>query len=200
LGVLIEKTMHSPKIILASSSPYRKELLNRLHIPFDCISPDIDETPHENETPNALSARLANEKAAKIAPDYPDAIVIGSDQVAMCHGEPLGKPYTRDNAIKQLCDFSKQTVTFHTALCVMRGSTVHTHVSEYGVQFRDLSLEEIERYVDIEQPLNCAGSFKTEGLGISLFEKQFGDDPTSLIGLPLIKTSEYLRAFNLQVP
>lgn len=187
-------------LILASSSPYRRELLQRLKLEFSCISPNIDESRQENEPADKLALRLAQEKALVIAQNHPDSIVIGSDQVAEVDGTILGKPGSVAKAIEQLMLSSGKTTTFHTGVCIIgQGKTLATSIP-YHVDFRAFDQEAATRYIELEQPLDCSGSFKCEGLGISLFKRQYGDDPTSLIGLPLIKTCEYLRELGLQLP
>ncbi len=183
------------KIILASSSPYRRQLLARLNIPFACISPDIDETPQSGETPEELAYRLSLQKARAIHCNHPDALIIASDQVAVLNGQPLGKPGTRERAINQLQAASGQRVTFVTGLCLIAPdqSAPRTTTIPYHVHFRDLNRTEIECYIDADQPLDCAGSFKWESLGITLFARMEGDDPTALEGLPLITLSQWLR-------
>jgi septum formation protein len=189
------------RLLLASTSPYRRELLSRLCIPFDVVRPEVDETPHSGESPLALAQRLAAAKAAAIATREGDAWVIGSDQVAELDGMPLGKPGGRDRALAQLAAMSARSVAFRTALCVMhrdlgRFDAVDTTV----VRFRSLAMDEIARYVDAEQPFDCAGSFKSEGLGISLFEAIDTSDPTALVGLPLIATARLLREAGFALP
>jgi septum formation protein len=189
------------RLLLASTSPYRRELLSRLCIPFDVVRPEVDETPHSGESPLALAQRLAAAKAAAIATREGDAWVIGSDQVAELDGMPLGKPGGRDRALAQLAAMSGRSVAFRTALCVMhrdlgRFDAVDTTV----VRFRSLAMDEIARYVDAEQPFDCAGSFKSEGLGISLFEAIDTSDPTALVGLPLIATARLLREAGFALP
>lgn len=186
-------------LVLGSTSPFRKSILEKLNLPFECAKPNIDETPLENETPQALVKRLAIEKAKAVAPSFPDALIIGSDQVAMCDGEILGKPHTFDNGVKQLTKFSNQSVTFYTGLCVYDSTndSVKALVELFVVHFNELSLSEIESYLKAEQPYNCAGSFKSEGLGICLFKKLEGDDPNTLIGLPLIKLVALLKQHGL---
>ncbi|QOL24800.1 septum formation inhibitor Maf [Thalassotalea sp. LPB0316] len=188
-------------LVLGSTSPFRKSLLEKLNVPFKCAKPDIDETPLENETSIALVERLAIEKAKAVADDFPNALIIGSDQVALHQGDILGKPHTRENAIEQLMRFSGDKVVFHTGLCVFDSGTKQSYslVEPFEVYFRELTRKEIEAYVDAEQPLKCAGSFKSEGLGITLFEKLVGDDPNSLIGLPLIKLHVLLKEAGLDV-
>ncbi|WP_448213012.1 Maf family protein [Colwellia sp. MEBiC06753] len=189
------------KLVLASTSPYRKSLLEKFNLAFDCAKPDIDETPLANESAPELVKRLAFEKAHYVARSTPNTLVIGSDQVAVHQGKILGKPHTVENAVKQLKAFSGQQVDFLTGLCVF-DSTNNTHqtiVEPFSVHFKPLTDKAIEQYVTAEMPLNCAGSFKCEGLGICLFEKLDGDDPNSLIGLPLIQLANLLSAFGLDV-
>ncbi|MEW6991766.1 nucleoside triphosphate pyrophosphatase [Colwelliaceae bacterium 6441] len=193
--------MNAQSIVLASTSPFRKSLLEKLNIPFDCAKPNIDETPIKDETPQILVERLAIEKAKAVARDYPKHLIIGSDQVAVCDGEILGKPHTFDNAVKQLTKFSGQCVTFYTGLCVYNSEDKSSKslVEPFNVHFNELSQAEIINYINAEQPLNCAGSFKSEGLGICLFKKLEGDDPNSLIGLPLIKLISLLKHYQVNV-
>lgn len=193
--------MPQPHIILASSSPYRKELLSRILNEFDAISPDIDETPFPDEEPIELVARLAQQKALAIAINHPEALVIGSDQVCVLNNQILGKPRTMDKAIEQLKACSGQTVTFYTSLCVTRANETvqNTTVVATKVQFRQLTETEIVRYLEKEQPFDCAGSFKCEGLGIVLFEAIESKDPTALIGLPLIALATKLRELGVQL-
>lgn len=186
------------KIILASSSPYRRALLGRLGLPFECVSPDIDETPIDHETPRACAIRLAQEKAAVIARQFPDAIVIGSDQVASCNGHRLDKPGTKEHAFEQLQLQRGRESEFHTAVCVMTdgGKKVTSDVVVITVAFHDeqrLSDAHLRRYIDLEMPLDCAGAAKSEGLGITLMASLTGPDPTALIGLPLIALTRLLR-------
>lgn len=182
-------------LILGSTSRYRKELLTRLRIPFETASPDVDETPHSNESPKDLALRLALAKARAVALKYPEAVVIGSDQVADLEGTPLGKPGNHANAILQLQRMRGKTVIFQTALSVVCIATgfERTDLAEVKVKFRDLSDAEIETYLRAEEPYDCAGSAKSEGLGIALLDAIDNDDPTALIGLPLIKTCQMLR-------
>ena len=182
-------------LILGSTSRYRKELLTRLRIPFETASPDVDETPHSNESPKDLALRLALAKARAVALKYPEAVVIGSDQVADLEGTPLGKPGNHANAILQLQRMRGKTVIFQTALSVVCIATGYerTDLAEVKVKFRDLSDAEIETYLRAEEPYDCAGSAKSEGLGIALLDEIVNDDPTALIGLPLIKTCQMLR-------
>ena len=190
------------KLVLASTSAYRKMLLERLHLPFDTDRPETDETPLPGEAPAATAERLAAEKARAVAGRWPDALVIGSDQVAHLGDEVFGKPGTEARAIAQLQRMRGQTVVFHTALAVLNTRTGHLQVEGIPTQvrFRNLSDDEIRRYVAKEQPLDCAGSAKSEGLGIALLEALSGDDPTALIGLPLIALSRMLRAEGLELP
>jgi septum formation protein len=190
------------RLILASSSPFRKELLERLHIDFECISPEIDESSLENEQPGAYVQRLAIEKATEISSAHKDCLIIGSDQCCVNNNIILGKPKNRDNAIEQLSTASGKSIEFLTGVSIQHpASGWHREwMDTFTVKFRHLSLVEIERYLDIEQPFNCAGSFKSEKLGVSLCQSMHGDDPTALIGLPLIKVAQCLREFGLQVP
>lgn len=182
-------------LILASSSPYRQELLARLKIPFICKSPEIDESPLVGEEATALVLRLAEKKARKIAESSPVAIIIGSDQVASLNKHILNKPGDHSQARQQLAQLSGEDVVFYTGLCVINTSTgsIQTGCIPFAVKFRALTAEEIERYLTLEKPYNCAGSFKSEGLGITLLERMTGDDPTALVGLPLIHLSNMLR-------
>jgi septum formation protein len=194
--------MNTPNhIILSSSSPYRKELLSRILDDFEALSPDIDETPFPDEEPIELVARLAQQKALAIAVNHPDALVIGSDQVCVLNNQILGKPGTMDKAIEQLKACSGHTVTFYTSLCVTNANQTaqNTTVVATKVQFRQLSEKEIINYLEKEQPLDCAGSFKCEGLGIVLFEAIESKDPTALIGLPLIALATQLRELGVQL-
>ncbi len=183
------------QLILASTSPYRRELLTRLKIPFEICSPDVDETHLTGETPEQTAFRLAIAKAKAPAKNFPDALIIGSDQVATLDGLQLGKPHTHDNAVRQLTLMRGRSVVFHTALCLYNSRTGNTQakVVPFTVHFRNLSGAQIERYLAKEQPYNCAGSAKSEGLGIALIEKMSGDDPNALIGLPLIALIEMLE-------
>ena len=188
-------------LILGSTSRYRKELLTRLRIPFETASPDVDETPHSNESPKDLALRLALAKARAVALKYPEAVVIGSDQVADLEGTPLGKPGNHANAILQLQRMRGKTVIFQTALSVVCIATGYerTDLAEVKVKFRDLSDAEIETYLRAEEPYDCAGSAKSEGLGIALLDAIVNDDPTALIGLPLIKTCQMLREAGMKL-
>ncbi|MEC8886335.1 MAG: nucleoside triphosphate pyrophosphatase [Pseudomonadota bacterium] len=193
------------QIILASSSETRKALLDRLQLDYLAISPDIDESAKPNENAEQLAQRLSFEKALKIANDYPDAIVIGSDQVAYLAESPqqfIGKPYTEQGAIAQLQQQSGKIINFATGLSVqcLNQQFEQTCVVPFQAKFRDLSDDETRRYVTIDQPLHCAGSFKGESLGISLFEWLKGDDYTALMGLPMIQLCSVLRQLNIQIP
>lgn len=189
-------TATRPRLILGSTSRYRRELLTRLRLPFEVVAPDVDETPRPNETPAALAGRLALAKARAVSALHPDAVVIGSDQVADLQGRPLGKPGTHERATLQLREMRGQTVLFQTAVSVIHPamSFQETALVTVQVRFRMLDDAEIEAYLRAEQPYDCAGSAKSEGLGIVLLESITNDDPTALIGLPLIQTSRLLRA------
>ena len=182
-------------LILASSSEYRRQLLQKLQIPFTSISPKIDETPLAGEKPHETAIRLAQAKAKKIGIEYSHALVIGCDQVATLDGEQLGKPGNHNNATKQLQLMSGREVTFHSALCLYNAATgnMQALVVPYMVRFRQLTDEQIENYLTKEQPYHCAGSAKSEGLGIALMERMIGEDPNALIGLPLIKLITMLQ-------
>ncbi|ENX03366.1 septum formation protein Maf [Acinetobacter modestus] len=197
--------MNQFELILASSSQTRKDLMDRLRLDYRCISPDIDESAMGELHADDLAKRLAFQKARVIAEQNPNAIVIGSDQVAWREHAPydfIGKPLSVENAIQQLQENSGKIVFFSTALSVqhLQSGFETTLVEHYQVKFRQLTLTEIERYIEIDQPLHCAGSFKCESLGISLFEKMVGDDQTTLMGLPMIQLCKILRAFELKVP
>ncbi|MDT8310892.1 MAG: nucleoside triphosphate pyrophosphatase [Methylophaga sp.] len=188
-------------LILGSSSPYRSELLTKLQLPFTTASPSIDESPLIGESPAQLVLRLAENKARKVAESNLSALVIGADQVAVLDGEVLGKPGTIDNAVRQLQAASGKTVTFLTGLALYNAAIqqMQSVVEPFEVSFRHLSAAQIRRYVAMEQPLDCAGSFKSEGLGISLFNELRGSDPNSLIGLPLIRLIDMLAAQGVNV-
>jgi septum formation protein len=185
----------SRPLVLGSTSRYRRELLERLRIPFAVSAPDVDETPQPGEAPKALAQRLALAKARAVAALHPEAVVIGSDQVADLAGQPLGKPGEHARAVAQLRQMRGQTVIFQTALAVvcLASGFEQVDLAEVRVVFRDLSDDEIEAYLQAEQPYDCAGSAKSEGLGIALLESIDNDDPTALIGLPLIRTARLLR-------
>lgn len=183
------------KLVLASSSPFRKALLEKLQLPFETDSPEVDETPVENESIEAMVCRLAELKARALAAKYPDALIIGSDQSAALHGNALNKPGSYEVAFEQLRAASGQSVTFYTGLCLLNSKSgqAETLCEPFIVKFRDLSDSEIENYLKQEEPYNCAGSFKSEALGISLFESLNGKDPNTLIGLPLIELCRMLK-------
>ncbi|HEX5738475.1 MAG TPA: Maf family nucleotide pyrophosphatase [Hydrogenophaga sp.] len=188
-------------LVLGSTSRYRRELLSRLQIPFEVEAPNVDETPLPGESPVDLALRLALAKARDVALRHPHAIVIGSDQVADLDGTPLGKPITHEKATEQLRRMRGKTVVFQTALAVVCLDTgfEQSELAQVNVRFRDLSDEEIERYLRAEQPYDCAGSAKSEGLGIALLERIDNDDPTALIGLPLIRACQLIRAAGRQI-
>jgi septum formation protein len=188
------------KLILASTSVYRRELLERLRIPFEVISPKVDETPLPNESTLDLALRLAKAKAAAVAKDHPEAWVIGSDQVADLCGAAIGKPGNFERAMAQLQLMRGATVTFQTALCLMKGDVQTTLCVPTEVSFRKLPDNVLESYLLAEEPYDCAGSAKSEGLGISLLEAIRSDDPTALIGLPLIALSGLLRDAGFAIP
>jgi septum formation protein len=198
----IENPTLARPLVLGSTSRYRRELLQRLRLPFEVLAPDVDETPLPHETSAALAQRLALAKARAVAAQRPEAIVIGSDQVADLNGQPLGKPGTHERAVAQLRQMSGQTVLFQTALAVVCHATGFERVdlAVVRVVFRALSDAEIERYLRAEEPYDCAGSAKSEGLGIALLDHIDNDDPTALIGLPLIRTARLLREAGLPLP
>lgn len=184
-----------PRLILASTSPWRRAQLEKLTIPFECAAPEVDETPIQGEAPRQLVLRLAQAKAQSLAHRYPAHLIIGSDQICVLDGEITGKPLTEENARQQLLKARGNIVTFYTGLALYNSATGHlqTEVEPFDVHFRHLSETEIEDYVRKERPLHCAGSFKSEGLGIALFERLEGRDPNTLIGLPLIALCQMLR-------
>jgi septum formation protein len=188
-------------LILGSTSRYRRELMERLRIPFDVAAPEVDETPAPGELPHAIALRLALAKARAVAARFPQAVVIGSDQVADLHGEPLGKPGSHERATDQLRRMRGQTVVFQTALSVVCLDTgfAQSDLAAVSVKFRNLSDAEIENYLRAEQPYDCAGSAKSEGLGIALLDSIDNDDPSALVGLPLIRTCRMIRAAGIQV-
>ncbi len=190
------------RLILASTSTFRRELLARLQLPFETAAPETDETALPDEIPAITAERLALAKAQAVAARNPDALIIGSDQVAYCGSRIFGKPETRENATKQLQSMRGKEVIFHTGLCLLNAATGRTQVSGVptAVRFRNLTDSEIERYLDRENALNCAGSAKSEGLGIALMEYMQGDDPNALIGLPLIALCRMLRAEGIELP
>ncbi len=193
-----------PKIILASSSPFRKDLLKKLCIPFETSNPDINEAPLEGESVLKMIARLSLEKALAIAKHHPNSIIIASDQSAILNQEPLGKPHNYQNAVKQLSDCSGQCIEFYTGLAVLdtRANNTHIYQSQEStlVYFRELSSETIHNYLTIEEPYQCAGSFKSEGLGITLFSKIKTNDPNALVGLPLIELTSIFAEIGIQLP
>ncbi|WNY87749.1 nucleoside triphosphate pyrophosphatase [Leclercia adecarboxylata] len=184
-----------PNLILASTSPYRRVLLEKLGVPFECAAPNVDESPQPGESPRHLVVRLAQEKAKSLAAQFPDHLIIGSDQVCVLDGAITGKPHTEENARQQLLKARGNIVTFYTGLALHNSSTGHlqTECEPFDVHFRHLSEQEIDDYVRKERPLNCAGSFKSEGLGIALFDRLDGRDPNTLVGLPLIALCQMLR-------
>ena len=193
--------IHNRSLILGSTSIYRRELLSRLHIPFEVAAPDVDETPSPGEAPSVLAERLALAKANAVAAKFPNAVVIGSDQVADLNGQSLGKPGTHDKAVTQLRLMRGQTVVFQTAVAVVCLATGFEQYSlaAVRVKFRDLTDYEIENYLQLEKPYDCAGSAKSEGLGIALLDAIDSDDPTALIGLPLIRTCQMIRAAGIEL-
>ena len=194
-------TTRSLPVVLASTSPFRKELLQRLGITFTTAAPDADEAPLAGETPEALVSRLAEAKARAVGQSCA-GLIIGSDQVATTGSNILGKPGTHTRAAEQLRGLSGRLVTFHTGLCLLDSSsdTAQVDVIPFRVQFRQLGEGQIERYLQADQPYNCAGSFKSEGLGITLFEHMDGNDPTALIGLPLIRLTSMLASAGVVLP
>jgi septum formation protein len=191
----------SRSLVLGSTSRYRRELLARLNVPFEVAAPEVDETPIPGEAPVVLAQRLALAKAQAVAAKFPQAVVIGSDQVADLHGQPLGKPGTHERAVQQLRQMRGQTVIFQTALAVVCLETgcVQQDIAQVRVVFRELTDDEIENYLRAEQPYDCAGSAKSEGLGIALLERIDSDDPTALIGLPLIRTARMISAAGVKL-
>ena len=182
-------------LVLASSSPYRRELLSRFKLPFDVFNPDIDESPRTAEKAKEISVRLAREKAFKVASHYSSSLIIGSDQTAECQNKIIEKPNTHTNAVKQLQFLSGQVVTFYTSLCLLNTQTkkLQECVVDFEVKYKKLNAEIIESYLLKEQPYNCVGSIKSEGLGITLLDYIKGVDPTAFVGLPLIELSNMLR-------
>ena len=194
-------SLESRPLVLGSSSVYRRELLSRLNLPFRVALPDVDETPRPGESPKALALRLAMEKAHSVAAQFPHAVVIGSDQVAELDGEPLGKPGTHERAVAQLRLMRGRTVVFQTAVAVVCEASgfEQLDLAPVSVRFRQLNDAEIEAYLRREQPYDCAGSARSEGLGIALLDAIDSDDPTALVGLPLIRTCRMLRAAGVKV-
>lgn len=202
-GGLVKKSLaKTPALVLGSTSPYRAALLEKLGLDFSAAAPDVDEQALPGEAPESLVARLAEAKARSVAERHRDALVIGSDQVACIGPRILGKPGGREAAIAQLAAASGQVVVFYTGLCVLdaRIGAARTVCEPFRVHFRELSRAQIERYLDAERPYDCAGSFKSEGLGISLFRRLDGDDPNTLVGLPLIRLIGLLREHGIEVP
>ena len=193
--------MEHPPLVLASTSPFRRQLLERLGLPFVTAVPDLDEKPLPGEAAERLVLRLAEAKARAVSVEHPGALIIGSDQVACIDGQILGKPGNRERAAAQLEQASGRTVAFFTGLCLLNSATgrAHTACEPFRVHFRRLSSEQIDAYLDREQPFGCAGSFKSEGLGIALFRRLEGDDPNALIGLPLIRLIGMLQEEGLDV-
>lgn len=189
------------QLVLASTSPYRRELLERLGLPFETTSPSIDETAAPDEDPEQLVRRLAESKARAVAFDFPDALIIGSDQVAVLEEQILGKPGSHEKAVDQLTRASGRTVQFLTGLCLLNTRTGQCQVTveEFSVLFRTLTEQQIENYLQREKPYDCSGSFKSEGLGVALFEKMTGDDPNTLIGLPMIALTGLLAAEGVDI-
>jgi septum formation protein len=194
-------TLENRPLVLGSSSRYRRELLSRLNLAFEVAVPDVDESPRPGESPKSLALRLALAKAQAVAAEFPHAVVIGSDQVADLDGEPLGKPGTHEKAVAQLHRMRGRTVVFQTAVAVVCADSGFEQVdlAPVSVRFRVLSNEEIESYLRAEQPYDCAGSARSEGLGIALLDAIDSDDPTALVGLPLIRTCRMIRAAGVKV-
>ena len=194
-------TLAGRPVVLGSTSAYRRELLSRLRLPFEVASPDVDETPHPGEAPQALARRLALAKAREVATRFPQAVVIGSDQVADLDGEPLGKPGDHERAVEQLRRMRGRWVVFQTAVAVVCQASgfEQLDLAPVRVRFRELSDAEIESYLRAEKPYDCAGSARSEGLGIALLETIENDDPTALVGLPLMRTCRMLRAAGVQL-
>lgn len=189
------------QLILASSSPYRRAILDKLKLNFEANSPDIDESQLENESAQDYVARLALSKARALQTLYPDALIIGSDQTAIINDTIIGKPGSHENAVKQLLDASGQVITFLTAVSILncRTNQTQTEVVPFNVHFRKLDTQMINNYLHAEQPYDCAGSFKSEGLGIALFDRLEGDDPNTLIGLPLIRLTRMLENEGIKI-
>jgi MAF protein len=199
--------MHNPEspqrnLVLASTSPFRKALLERLGVSFFIFAPQVDESRLADEAAEQLVTRLSQDKARAAGGAFPDALIIGSDQVAVCGDDILGKPGNHDTARRQLARLAGRRVSFLTGLCLLdsRSGEVRTDLVRYGVTFRRLSAVQIDRYLRAEQPYDCAGSFKSEGLGISLFQAMHGDDPSALIGLPLIRLVDWLNQSGVPIP
>jgi septum formation protein len=192
---------YAPKIVLASTSPFRRELLARLGLPFEIADPAVDETSRPGETPEATALRLSEEKARAVASRFPDALIIGSDQVACLDGQIFGKPGTHENAVRQLQTMRGRSVNFFTGLCLFNARTGVAHLRGVPtlVTFRNLSDTEIENYLRKERPYNCAGSAKSEGLGIAVIARMDGEDPNALIGLPLISLCDLFKIENVNI-
>lgn len=201
MAVLNVSPPFSLPLVLASTSPYRKSVLGRLLIPFETFAPQVDESPLPNESPTALVTRLAELKARSALSNYPRALIIGSDQMVVIGDTILGKPGNHEQAVKQLTLASGKQVDFLTGLCLLNTDTNQTQVDvvRFGTKFRHLSLEQIENYLHREKPYNCSGSFKSEGLGIALLSQMVGSDPTTIIGLPLIRLVKMLEAEGVTV-
>ena len=197
----MSKPPYAPKIVLASTSPFRRELLARLGLPFEIADPAVDEAAKPGETPEATALRLSEEKARAVASRYPDALIIGSDQVACLDGQIFGKPGTHENAVRQLQTMRGRSVNFFTGLCLFNARTGVAHLRGVPtlVTFRNLTNTEIENYLRKEQPYNCAGSAKSEGLGIAVIARMDGEDPNALIGLPLIALCDLFRKENINI-
>jgi septum formation protein len=195
------RTSDAPSLILASSSSYRRALLERLGLPFSVVAPEIDETVRAGEIPAAASVRLAEAKARAVAVRHPDALIIGCDQMAACDGIAIGKPRDRDEALAQLKSMRGRTIIFHTALALLnaRSGRCQTALVDVASTFRSLGDEQLAAYIDRDQPYDCAGSVKCEALGIALFLRIASDDPTALIGLPLIRLTDMLIAEGMQI-
>ncbi len=193
--------MKTPELVLASSSSYRQALLAKLKLPFTSFAPEIDESVKKDESPSALVKRLAEEKAKTGHLIYTDALIIGSDQICVIDNNIVGKPYTKENAIRQLTFASGKEIIFYTGLALLNTRTQVCQIAldSFHVHFRHLTQSEIENYIDKDSPLDCAGSFKSEGLGITLFNKLEGEDPNSLVGLPLIKLCKMLRNEGIKI-
>jgi len=192
---------NNTKVILASSSPYRQQLLQKLQIDFIAKSPGIDESPYKNELATNQAKRLAKQKALALSTQFPNHLIIGSDQIAIYNQQQLTKPGNKESCIFQLQSISGNTVDFYTGICVLNTQTMEFRedIDHCSVSFRKLSLANIETYVDLDKPFNCAGSFKSEGLGIALIENISGEDPNALIGLPLIKLIDLLNKFGVKI-
>jgi MAF protein len=193
--------MTTRTLILGSTSPYRRQLMERLHFPFSTAAPDIDETRHAGESARDMVLRLSLQKAQTVAAQHPDALIIGSDQCAVLGEQVIGKPGTHENAMQQLRNASGKTVAFLTGLCLYdsRDGSYQLDVVPFQVDFRELTDAEIDSYLRKDQPYNCAGSFRSESLGITLFTRMYGDDPTALMGLPLIRLSQMLREADIDL-